>query len=140
MARRYANSWSRAAARLTGIAHTQAPIFRWGVLLALVALWIGLGMGFWHQRGIPEALYRTLGAFSMSDDYFGVSDQDRNIVRFAALAVPVVGLLFAFSGALGQNLARSFNLRAKRHIVIAGDSPPALSLALDCRKHHDAVI
>lgn len=140
MARRYANSWSRAAARLTGIAHTQAPIFRWGVLLALVALWIGLGMAFWYPRGIPEALYRTLGAVSMSDDYFGVSDEQRNAIRFAALAVPVVGLLFAFSGALGQHLAQSFNLRASRHVVIAGDSPPALSLALDCRKARDAVI
>src|SRR6185295_3100495 len=58
----------------------------------------------------------------------------------AALAVPVVGLLFAFSGALGQHLAQSFNLRASRHVVIAGDSPPALSLALDCRKSRDAVI
>src|SRR5262249_53280548 len=65
MARRYANSWSRAAARLTGVAHTQAPIFRWGVLLALVAVWIGLGLVFWLHLGIWEALYRTIAAVSM---------------------------------------------------------------------------
>ncbi len=140
MARRYANSWSRAAARLTGIAHTQAPIFRWGVLLILIAIWIGLGLVYWLHLGIWEALYRSIAAVSMSGDYFGVTNEQLNLVRFAALAVPVVGLLFAFSGALGQHLAKTFNLRASKHIVIAGDSPPALSLALDCRKHHDAVI
>jgi hypothetical protein len=140
MARRYANSWSRAAAWLTGIAHTQAPIFRWGILIALVAVWIGLGLVFWLHLGVWEALYRTIAAVSMSGDYFGVTNEQLNLVRFAALAVPIVGLLFAFSGALGQHLAQSFNLRASRHVVIAGDSPPALSLALDCRKAHDAVI
>lgn len=140
MARRYANSWSRAAARLTGVAHTQAPIFRWGVLIALVAVWIGLGLVFWLHLGVWEALYRTIAAVSMSGDYFGVTNEQLNLVRFAALAVPIVGLLFAFSGALGQHLAQSFNLRASRHVVIAGDSPPALSLALDCRKSRDAVI
>ncbi|MFT3728729.1 MAG: NAD-binding protein [Terricaulis sp.] len=140
MARRYANFWSRAAARLTGIAHTQAPLIRWGVLIILVAVWIGLGMVFWLHLGVAEALYRTIGAVSMSDDYFGVSDQDRNAVRFAALAVPVVGLLFAFSGALGRHLADAFNAGAANHIVIAGDGPPAISLALDCRKARDSVI
>jgi hypothetical protein len=140
MARRYANSWSRAAARLTGVAHTQAPIFRWGILIALVAVWIGLGLVFWLHLGVWEALYRTIAAVSMSGDYFGVTNEQLNLVRFAALAVPIVGLLFAFSGALGQHLAQSFNLRASRHVVIAGDSAPALSLALDCRKAHDAVI
>src|SRR5262245_39690422 len=117
MARRYANFWSRAAARLTGIAHTQAPLIRWGVLLILVAVWIGLGMLFFLHLGVWEALYRTLGAVSMSDDYFGVQDQDRNAVRFAALAVPIVGLLFAFSGALGRHLADAFNRGAANHIV-----------------------
>src|SRR5262249_23565992 len=105
MARRYANFWSRAAARLTAIAHTQAPLFRWGVLLTLVATWIGLGMLFFlKQNGLWEALYRTLAAVSMSEDYFNVSDEQRNAIRFAALAVPVVGLLFAFSGAFGRHL------------------------------------
>jgi Trk K+ transport system NAD-binding subunit len=140
MARRYANSWSRAAARLTGIAHTQAPIFRWGVLVALVAVWIGLGLVFFLHLGLWEALYRTIAAVSMSSDYFGVSNEQLNAIRFAALAVPVVGLLFAFSGALGQHLAQSFNLGASRHVVVAGDSPAALSLALDCRRAKDAVI
>ncbi len=62
------------------------------------------------------------------------------VVRYAALAAPAVGLIFAFSGQLGGSLARIFNLGAARHIVIAGDSPAALSLALDCRRRGDAVI
>lgn len=61
------------------------------------------------------------------------------LVRFAAIATPVVGLLFAFSGQLGGSLARIFNLGAARHIVIAGQSPAALSLALDCGRAGDAV-
>ena len=60
------------------------------------------------------------------------------VVRFAALAVPAVGLLFAFSGQLGRSLARIFNLGAAHHVVIAGDSPAALSLALDCRRYKDS--
>lgn len=140
MARRYANFWSRAAARLTAIAHTQAPLFRWGVLIILVAVWIGLGLVFWLHLGLWDALYRTIAAVSMSDDYFHAPSYQLNAVRFAALAVPVVGLLFAFSGALGQHLARSFNLGAAHHVVIAGDAPAAITLALDCRRAGDAVI
>ena len=142
MRRSYANFWSHAAARLTALAHTRAPFVRWGVLIILVIVWIGLGMLFFSRHyGLWEALYRTLSAVSMYDDYFGVSDAELNAVRFAALAVPVVGLIFAFSGALGQHLAQVFNVGARNHVVIAGDSPAALSLALDCRKrYHDAVI
>src|SRR5690242_2337129 len=104
MARRYGNFWSRAAARLTGIAHTQAPLFRWGVLLLLIAAWVGLGLVVFRNHNALEALYRTIAAVSMSSDYFDVSDDERNAIRFAALAVPIVGLLFAFSGALGRHL------------------------------------
>lgn len=140
MARSYSNFWSRAAARLTVMAHTPAPIFRWGVIVVLVALWFGLGMLYWLHLGLAEAIYRTLAAVSMYDDYFGVSDIERNAIRFAALAVPVVSLLFAFSGALGRHLAQTFYRGAARHVVVAGDSPPAIALAVDCRKKRDAVI
>ena len=149
MARAYSNFWSSAAARLTIIAHGQAAAIRWGVLIFLVLVWFGLGMYFFllkdHNNPF-EAIYRTFGAVSMSDDYFeasahsNVSADERNAVRFAALLVPVVGLLFAFSGALGRHLAQTFNLGAHRHVVIAGDSNAALSLALDCRLKKDAVI
>ena len=140
--RAYANFWSHAAARLTAIAHTRAPTFRWGVLILLVLIWLGIGLTvFMKSHGFWEALYRTFAAVSMSNDYFDVTNDELNAVRFAALAVPIVGLLFAFSGALGQQLAQTFNLGARNHVVIAGDSPAALSLALDCRKRfHDAVI
>ncbi len=140
--RSYANVWSRIAARLTATAHTRAPMFRWGVLILLILVWLGVGLlVFSKSHGFWEALYRTFAALAMSNDYFDVTNEELNAVRFAALAVPVVGLLFAFSGALGQQLAQSFNLGARNHVVIAGDSPAALSLALDCRKRfHDAVI
>src|SRR5262249_48710469 len=127
MARRsYANFWSHAAARLTALAHTRAPVFRWGVLIVLVLVWVIVGLLVFmppsashHAYGFWEALYRTFAAVSMSNDYFDVTDEELNAVRFAALAVPIVGLMFAFSGALGQHLAQTFNLGAKNHVVIA---------------------
>jgi hypothetical protein len=140
MAQKYANSWSRAAARLTALSHTQASVFRWGVVLLLSAVWIAGGFWLWRELPFSEALYRTLSAVSMWDEYFNASEPMREVVRYAALAAPVVGLLFAFSGQLGRSLARIFNLGAARHVVIAGDSPAALSLAQDCRRRKDSVI
>ncbi len=142
MATQYANVWSHMAAGLTAAAHTRAGVFRWLVLIVLSAAWIGGGMVLWWRLGALEALYRTISAVSMWDEYFNVRDADvlRDVVRFAAIMTPVVGLMFAFSGQLGSALARIFNLGATRHIVIAGDNPAALSLAQDCRKAHDAVI
>ncbi len=140
MAQRYANVWSRAASRLTALSHTRASIFRWGVVIALTLVWIIGGLWLWRDQGTLEAVYRTLSAVGMWDEYFNASEPEREVVRFTALAAPVVGLLFAFSGQLGRSLARIFNLGASRHIVVAGDSPAALSLALDCRKSKDSVI
>jgi hypothetical protein len=110
------------------------------VVILLTATWIGGGLWLWRDRGLLEALYRTLSAVSMWDAYFDAHDIPHEVVRFAAIATPVVGLLFAFSGQLGRSLARIFNLGAANHIVVAGDSPAALSLAADCRARKDAVI
>src|SRR5215470_13267642 len=140
MARQYANAWSHAAARLTALAHTRASVIRWGVFILLTGVWIGGGLWFWRDRGPSEALYRTFAALGMWDAYFDAHDPTLEVVRFAAIASPAVGLLFAFSGQLGRSLARIFNLGAAHHIVIAGDSAPALSLAADCRAKRDAVI
>jgi hypothetical protein len=140
MAQKYANTWSRAAARLTALSHTQASVFRWGIVILLTLVWLGGGFWLWRDLSFSEGFYRTLSAVSMWDEYFNAQDPMREVVRYAALAAPVVGLLFAFSGQLGRSLARIFNLGAARHIVIAGDSPPALSLAQDCRKRKDSVI
>lgn len=140
MAHTYANTRSRAAAWLTAISHTRAGAFRWGIVILLTVIWIGGGLYLWRDQGSLEAIYRTLSAVSMWDQYFDAREPLRELVRFAALAAPAVGLLFAFSGQLGRSLARIFNLGAKHHVVIAGDSAAALSLAQDCRKHGDAVI
>lgn len=146
MARRYGNLWSNAAAGLTSASHTGASVIRWGVVLLLTVVWIGGGLLYWREQPLSEAFYRTIGAVTMWDKYFhdGPSTSGDAMlletVRFAALAAPVVGLLFAFSGQLGRSLARIFNLGAARHIVIAGHTAPALSLANDCRNRGDAVI
>jgi hypothetical protein len=140
MAQKYANVWSRAAASLTALSHTQAGVFRWGVLIALTAIWFVGGFYLWRDLPPSEAFYRTFSAVSMWDEYFNANEPMREVVRYAALAAPVVGLLFAFSGQLGRSLARIFNLGAARHVVIAGDSAAALSLAQDCRKRKDSVI
>jgi hypothetical protein len=140
MAQKYANAWSQAAASLTALSHTHAGVFRWGVLIVLTAVWFVGGLWLWRDQPTSEAFYRTFSAVSMWDDYFNVNEPMRDVVRYAALAAPVVGLLFAFSGQLGRSLARIFNLGAARHVVIAGDSAAALSLAQDCRKRKDSVI
>ncbi len=150
MAHRYANGLSDIAAGLTAMAHTRASAFRWGVVVLLTLIWVGGGLLYWmtgdRARDLPQAIYLTVSAVSMWDGYFGAEfdgqplDHHLQIVRFAAIATPVVGLLFAFSGQLGRSLARIFNLGAAQHVVIAGDSPAALSLALDCRRHKDSVI
>ena len=150
MAHRYANGWSEAAAGLTAISHTRASAVRWGVVMLLTLIWIGGGLYYWltHGQDIAQAIYLTLSAVGMWDAYFGADpdapgvqlDPMLQLVRFAAIAAPAVGLLFAFSGQLGRSLARIFNLGAARHVVIAGDSPAALSLALDCRKCKDSVL
>lgn len=140
MAQKYANVWSRAAASLTALSHTQAGVFRWGVLIILTAVWFVGGFYLWRDLPPSEAFYRTFSAVSMWDEYFNANEPMREVVRYAALAAPVVGLLFAFSGQLGRSLARIFNLGAARHVVIAGDSAAALSLAQDCRKRKDSVI
>lgn len=140
MAHRNANLWSRIASRLTAASHTRAGAMRWILLIALTLVWIGGGLYYWRDRGALEALYLTVSAVGMWDGYFDANDVLLQVVRYAALAVPVVGLLFAFSGQLGRALARLFNLGASRHVVIAGDNPAAMTLALDCRRFNDSVI
>jgi hypothetical protein len=141
MRRTYANLWSQAAAGLTAISHTRASIFRWGVFVLLAGVWLWAGLTAWGDRGPLEALYRTISAVGMYDDYFDADDDMIELARFAGITVPVIGLLFAFSGALGRSLAQAFNLGAAKHVVIAGACPAALSLALDCRlRNKDAVI
>ncbi len=148
MARRYANIWSDVAAELTAFSHTRASVIRWGIVIVLSLVWIVGGLIYWSAEPLTEAIYRTISAVGMWESYFLKDDAPGpgeramllETVRFAAIATPTVGLLFAFSGQLGQSLARIFNLGAAHHVVIAGESPAALSLALDCRRHFDAVI
>ncbi|GAM97572.1 other cation transporters [alpha proteobacterium U9-1i] len=142
MARAYANVWSQAASGLTAMAHTRAAVFRWGFVILLTIVWIGGGLYYWRNEGPLEAFYLTVSAVGMYDNYFNARDDLMlQVIRFSALAAPIVGLLFAFSGQLGRSLARLFNLGAAKHVVIAGDSPAALSLSLDCRnRYKDSVI
>jgi hypothetical protein len=147
MRRTYANFWSSMASELTAIAHTRASMFRVLALLALAIIWIWAGLTGWlaategaGRLSASEALYRTLGALTVQDGYRSPPSRELEIARFAGVAVPLIGLLFAFSGALGRSLARMFNLGAAKHVVIAGDSPAALTLASDCCRHGDAVI
>ena len=143
MSGRYGNTCSRLAEYFTGVASARAPILRWTILLSLVVAWIGAGMFYWlSQQGVSfsDAFYRTIGAISLPDSYFDANDTWKQIMRFAAVAVSVVGILFAFSGQLGRSLAQLFTRGAANHIVITGSGAAALSLALDCDAHGDSVI
>ncbi|MES1158979.1 MAG: NAD-binding protein [Terricaulis silvestris] len=139
--RRYGNFWSWMAGRFTAIAHVRAPVFRWIVLLALIGLWLGAGLPYWLSRAsFSDAVYSTLGAISLPDSNFEANDGRKELMRYAALFVSVVGLLFAFSGQLGRSLAQAFTLGAANHVVVCGGGAGAMSLALDCDEHGDDVI
>ena len=146
MARSYGNVWSRVAAGLTGLAHTRAPLVRWGVLVALAVVWIWAGYTGWiaSRETHPEitdldALYRTFGALGVQDSLSPPPSPLLGVARFAGLAVPVVGLAFAFSGQLGSSMAQLFYAWSANHIVITGGGPAALCLARDCAKAGDVV-
>ncbi|NWG53929.1 MAG: NAD-binding protein [Hydrogenophilaceae bacterium] len=138
---RYGNPLAQVAASFTASASRRAPAFRWAVLTTLLVLWGVAGYISWQGEGATQAIYKTLGALAMTDAYSDVARGDwmREAARFAGVAIPLVGLLFAFSGALGRSLARVFNAGAAGHIVIAGSGPGAISLAHDCLRAHDVV-
>ncbi|MGE3142096.1 MAG: RyR domain-containing protein [Hyphomonadaceae bacterium] len=149
MRRHYRNIWSQAASRALSIAHTRAPAIRWAILVGLVATWFVAGFIGWyggedlesHTRiGLVDALYRTIIALAMSDLYIPASEGALNIARFAGLAVPVIGILFAFWGELGRSMAHALFARARNHIVICGDGREAMFLARVCRQAGDTVV
>lgn len=139
--RKFGNVWSQIAATFTASAYRRTPARRWVILLSLLVVWLAAGYLGWAAMGFAEATYRTFGALSMQDVYTPLrpGDLTLEIARFAGLAIPLIGLLFAFSGALGRSLAQAFNAGAADHVVIAGDSAGALALAHDCLKRHDSV-
>jgi hypothetical protein len=151
MRRHYRNTWSGAAGRVLAAAHTRAPMIRWGLLLALAVTWLTAGFIGWYggtyvedgqtyQIGVLDAVYRTIGALSMADIYVPARKNALNVARFAGLAIPLIGILFAFWGQLGRSLAQGLHGAAARHIVIAGAGAEAVHLANDCREAHDSVV
>ncbi|MFZ4121204.1 MAG: NAD-binding protein [Caulobacterales bacterium] len=150
MAHRRANLWAQLAAGLTAISHQRAPALRWGAVAILAAIWLWAGYTGWIKAGPgpqeaidvidgSEAVYRTLGALGADGSYQAPPNLELQIARFAGVAVPLVGLLLAFSAQLGRSMAQLLNNGATGHIVIAGSTHPALSLADDCVRHGDAV-
>jgi RyR domain/TrkA-N domain len=142
------NFWARLAAWLTAIAHMRAPGVRWGVLAVLALVWVGAGVvGSQAVHSQPDTtIYKLIGWLTYQDGYDDPAGNNQllRVARFAGMFVPVVGLLFAFSGQLGQSLAQLFHTMSGDHVVIAGDSAAALSLAQDCvdrrRRQRDVVV
>jgi hypothetical protein len=144
MSGRNGNFWAQSAALLTRIAHMRQPHVKWLSFVGLAGLWLIFGLLSWYGRNLPpgDALYLTLGALTVQDAYKdAAANQDLygQIARFAGIFVPLVGILFAFSGQLGRGLASLYMTFAARHIVIAGQSPAALALAQSCVNAGDAV-
>lgn len=145
MAARYGDFWAKRAAGFTKLAHQRKPFVKWAVILVLAALWIGFGILGWREKGmsISDALYRTIGALTMSGGYEDAAGDAifyREVARYAGLLLTVVGLVFGFSGAVGRSFARFLMIGASRHVVIAGEGPAALALARSCRGADDAVV
>lgn len=134
MAKANGNMAAKAASWLTGVSHMRAPAVRWGVLTLLAATWLAAGLLGWQaqQTAPADAFYKTIGALTYQDGYGDATDWRLRIARYAGMFVPLVGLLFAFSGQLGASLAQLFFGGSADHIVIAGESRAALCLANDC--------
>lgn len=144
MRRRHGNFWAFRAARLTALAHRRQPHVKWLTIAALSVAWLTFGLLGWLTSNTPpgDALYKTLGALTVQGTYENADAQGnvyQQIARFAGVFVPLVGILFAFSGQLGRALAGVYMTGASRHIVIAGSTPAALSLARSCVASGDAV-
>ena len=137
MARRYGNFWARLAAGLMGLSHQRAPGFRWGVIGALAATWAWAGYNGWIKNGaaigpdgqvdVAEAAYRTVAALGPEGSYLSPDNAELQIARFAGIALPLIGLLLAFSAQLGRSVAQLLNKWAADHIVIAGGGAGALA-------------
>ena len=149
MARRYGNLLARLGAGFMGISHQRAPAFRWGVIAALAILWVWAGYNGWVKQGdvvdaegavdIAEAAYRTAAALGPEGSYLSPPNIELEVARFAGIALPLIGLLLAFSAQLGRSVAQLFNHGAADHVVVAGGGPAALALADDCVKRGDIV-
>jgi hypothetical protein len=141
MARRNGNIWAMRAAGLTKVAHQRKPLFKWLVILALALGWIVGSALAWSSEGEGANLaYKMIGVLTVQDSYFDVDSPALEMARLSGMALPLVGLVFAFSGQLGEAIARLLLLGATRHVVITGAAAPALALARNCREAKDAVI
>lgn len=144
-----ANWAGRTAAAFTAVAHRRAPMVRWGVMVSLFAVWLAAGyVGWMAQSDEPapaDALYRTLAAVGLDTGLYDSKlseaelTAELQLARFAGFLAPLIGLVFAFSGQLGQSVAHLFRQFAAHHVVIVGDGPDALALALDCVRAGDVV-
>ena len=144
MVSRNGNVQAMCAAGFTKLAHQRKPLWKWTIILVLVALWAGFGLMGGASQPVSDTVYQVLGALTMSSGSFENAAQEHNeyreVARYAGFLLTAVGLLFGFSGAVGRAIARLWMLGAADHVVIAGEGPAALALARSCRAGHDAVV
>jgi hypothetical protein len=118
-----------------------------GVIGALAVIWGWAGYSGWIKNGaavgangevdVAEAAYRTVAALGPEGSYLSPDNTELQIARFAGIALPLAGLLLAFSAQLGRSIAQLLNKWAADHVVIAGSGPAAVALADDCVKRGD---
>lgn len=135
MSGRNGNIWAMRAAGFTKLSNQRKPRVKWLMILTLAVVWAGAGyMGWMEQRdNVSDAIYKTIGALTVQDSYGTDPNAYHALGRYAGVALPFVGLIFAFSGQLGEAIARLFLLGARGHVVIAGATPAALALARSAR-------
>jgi hypothetical protein len=142
MSARNGNYCAMRAAGFTKVAHQRKPLAKWSIILVLAAAWAWFGLT--AGRTPPsDTLYQTLGALTMSGAFDNAAlegDVNREVARFAGVALTAVGLLFGFSGAVGRSFARLWMLGAGGHVVITGEGAAALALARSCRAAGDCVV
>lgn len=145
MAAKHGNFCALNAAGFTRVAHQRAPAVRWLIIALLAVGWavFGVAVGVMQATPVSDSVYATLQLLTMSGGFEDAGKQGdiaREIARFAGIALTAIGLLFGFSGAVGRAFARLWMMGARDHVVIAGESAPALALARSCRAVKDGVV
>ncbi len=140
--KRYGNFSAHRAAYASRSAHQNAPPMRALLIILLFCAWAIPGwLAFSQENHKPlDTTYATFTLLGASKDNISVDGSLKEIARLAGLALPFVGVLFAFYGVLVRTLCRTYLRFAKGHVVIAGEGPAALHLAERCAKLGHAVV
>jgi hypothetical protein len=154
MARAHGNLWARIHGSLIAGSVLGAPLLFWSVVAFFAGTWLLLGGSGVAQYndvlpGLSTIASAIEGALRKNPDA-STRAQIESVTQLLGLVAPLLIFSVLILGRvqevnrhlrqLAQSLTSILTKLYSGHIVIVGDSAEARSLALDCRKHNDAVV